>query len=37
MQIDNIYDSPNWAKDVIEYLWKGEVPEDKREAQKVRT
>jgi ribonuclease HI len=36
MQIEDIYDSPDWAKDVIEYLWKGTLPEDKKEAWKVR-
>ncbi len=36
MEIDDIYDSPNWVEDVIEYLRKGELPEDKKEARKVR-
>jgi len=35
MQVDDIYDSPDWARDVIEYLRRGTLPDDKKEARKV--
>jgi hypothetical protein len=36
MQIDDAYVIPEWARYVIEYLENGQLPNDKREAQKIR-
>jgi hypothetical protein len=36
MQIDDAYVIPEWARHVIEYLKNGQLPNDKKEARKVR-
>jgi hypothetical protein len=36
MQIDDAYVIPEWARYVIEYLKNGQLPNDKKEARKIR-
>jgi hypothetical protein len=36
MQIDDAYVIHEWARYVIEYLKKGQLPNDKKEARKIR-
>jgi hypothetical protein len=36
MQIDDAYVTPQWARSVVEYLKNGQLPDDKREARKIR-
>jgi len=36
MQIDDAYVIHEWEKHVIEYLKNGQLPNDKKEAQKIR-
>jgi hypothetical protein len=37
IQVDDIYNSPDWDRDVIEYLRRGTLPKDKKEARKICT
>jgi ribonuclease HI len=36
MQIDDKYEIPEWARNVVEYLKNGQLPNDKKEARKIR-
>jgi hypothetical protein len=36
MRIEDAYVTPEWARHVIEYLKNGQLPNDKKEARKIR-
>jgi hypothetical protein len=35
MQIEDKYDSPDWEKDIIKYLHRGELPEDRKKSRRI--
>jgi hypothetical protein len=36
MQISDTYEIPEWARNVVEYLKNGQLPNDKKEARKIQ-